>query len=66
MTIFCLGVIGIYVSKIFIETKDRPYTIVRAEYAHRAVDAIDDARAGHREGGQEVAAVWKPPGGNVV
>jgi putative glycosyltransferase len=45
MTIFCLGVIGIYLSKIFIETKDRPYTIVRAEYSHRAVDAIDDARA---------------------
>ena len=45
MTIFCLGVIGIYLSKIFIETKDRPYTIVRAEYSHGAVDAIDDARA---------------------
>jgi putative glycosyltransferase len=27
--IFCVGVIGIYVSKIFIETKRRPYTIVR-------------------------------------
>lgn len=27
--IFCVGVIGIYVSKIFIETKQRPYTIVR-------------------------------------
>jgi putative glycosyltransferase len=32
VTIFCLGVIGIYLSKIFIETKDRPYTIVRAYY----------------------------------
>jgi len=31
-TIFCLGVIGMYLSKIFIETKDRPYTIVRARY----------------------------------
>jgi putative glycosyltransferase len=29
-TIFCLGVIGMYVSKVFMETKDRPYTIVRA------------------------------------
>jgi len=27
--IFCIGIIGIYVSKIFIETKGRPYTIVR-------------------------------------
>lgn len=31
-TIFCLGVIGMYVSKVFMETKDRPYTIVRAAY----------------------------------
>ncbi len=27
--VFCLGVIGIYISKIFIETKNRPYTIMR-------------------------------------
>jgi putative glycosyltransferase len=27
--VFCLGVIGIYISKIFVETKNRPYTIVR-------------------------------------
>jgi putative glycosyltransferase len=29
LLIFCVGVIGIYTSKIFIETKNRPYTIVR-------------------------------------
>jgi putative glycosyltransferase len=29
LLIFCVGVIGIYISKIFIETKNRPYTIVR-------------------------------------
>jgi putative glycosyltransferase len=29
MILACLGIIGIYVSKIFIETKQRPYTIVR-------------------------------------
>lgn len=29
LLIFCSGVIGIYISKIFIETKGRPYTIVR-------------------------------------
>jgi putative glycosyltransferase len=34
LTIFCLGVIGMYLSKVFMETKDRPYTIVRA--VHRA------------------------------
>ena len=27
--IFCVGIIGMYVSRIFIETKHRPYTIVR-------------------------------------
>jgi putative glycosyltransferase len=29
LLIFCVGIMGIYVSKIFIETKNRPYTIVR-------------------------------------
>jgi putative glycosyltransferase len=29
MLIFCVGIIGVYISKIFIETKNRPYTIVR-------------------------------------
>ena len=32
LIIFCLGVIGIYLSKIFMEVKDRPYTIVRDIY----------------------------------
>ena len=27
--VFCLGVIGIDVSRIFVETKNRPYVIVR-------------------------------------
>ena len=36
ITIFCLGVIGIYLSKIFMETKDRPYSIVRAYYPESA------------------------------
>jgi len=29
LTIFCLGLIGFYISKIFLETKERPYTIIR-------------------------------------
>jgi putative glycosyltransferase len=29
LTIFCLGVIGIYLAKIFIEVKHRPYTIIK-------------------------------------
>lgn len=30
LTLFSLGVIGIYLQKVFLETKQRPYTIVRA------------------------------------
>jgi putative glycosyltransferase len=32
LMIFCIGVLGIYLAKVFTEAKDRPYTIVRAEY----------------------------------
>lgn len=32
LTIFSLGIIGIYLSKVFLETKQRPYTIVRSVY----------------------------------
>lgn len=32
LTIFCLGVIGIYLAKVFIEVKQRPYTIVKHTY----------------------------------
>jgi putative glycosyltransferase len=32
LTIFCLGVIGIYLSKVFIEVKQRPYTVIRQIY----------------------------------
>jgi putative glycosyltransferase len=32
LIIFLLGVIGIYLSKVFIEVKQRPYSIVRKKY----------------------------------
>jgi putative glycosyltransferase len=32
ITIFCLGIIAIYLSKVFIEVKQRPYTIIREVY----------------------------------
>lgn len=32
MIISCIGVVGIYLSKIFSETKQRPYTIVKSVY----------------------------------
>ena len=32
LTIFCVGVIGIYLAKVFTETKRRPYTVVRADH----------------------------------
>jgi putative glycosyltransferase len=32
LTVFCMGIIGIYLSKVFAETKDRPYTVVRHVY----------------------------------
>jgi len=35
ITIFCVGIIGIYLSKIFMETKDRPYTVVKEVYEKR-------------------------------
>jgi putative glycosyltransferase len=34
--VFCLGVIGIYISRIFVETKNRPYVIVRKVHEQAA------------------------------
>jgi len=41
-TIFCLGVIGIYLSKVFMETKDRPYTVIRACHPDEAIERVHD------------------------
>jgi putative glycosyltransferase len=32
LNLFCIGLVGIYLSRVFIETKQRPYTIVRKVY----------------------------------
>ena len=32
LTLFSLGIIGMYLSKVFLETKQRPYTIIRQTY----------------------------------
>jgi putative glycosyltransferase len=40
LTIFCLGVIGIYLAKVFIEVKQRPYTIVKQTYGTKDDETI--------------------------
>jgi putative glycosyltransferase len=35
LTLFALGIIGMYVSRVFVETKRRPYTIIRAIHEDR-------------------------------
>ena len=47
LTIFCLGVIGIYLSKIFIEVKQRPYTIVKDIYEYSPHRATSNSAAGN-------------------
>ena len=46
MMIFCIGIVGIYVAKVFSETKQRPYTIVREVYESRqpAAAAVRELR----------------------
>jgi putative glycosyltransferase len=47
LTLFSLGIIGMYLSKVFLETKQRPYSIIRQVYERSAgdgADVRDDAR----------------------
>ena len=41
LTIFCLGLIGIYLSKMFIEVKQRPYTIVKEVYGYSSTTGAE-------------------------
>ncbi len=49
LTFSCLGIIGMYLSKIFIETKDRPYTIIRQSYDRLVEAGVEKDRG---EGGE--------------
>lgn len=52
LTVFSIGVVGLYVSRIFLETKQRPYTIVRRVYGAEAGGAARPD--GHGQVGADV------------
>jgi putative glycosyltransferase len=54
--VFCLGVIGIYISKIFIETKNRPYTIVRRVHEWPVQTAAGSRTSAIEDQGQSAVA----------
>jgi putative glycosyltransferase len=41
LNLFCIGIVGIYLAKVFSETKDRPYTVVRQVYPQTAAGESD-------------------------
>ena len=45
LTLFSVGIVGVYLAKVFTETKNRPYTIIRAEYGTSEVDEHAGTRA---------------------
>jgi putative glycosyltransferase len=44
LAIFSIGVVGLYVSRIFIETKARPYTLIRKVYDSERAMAANEIR----------------------
>ncbi len=56
LIIFCLGVVGIYLSKVFIEVKRRPYTVVRKVYEREKFpfSMEDNASESHQVGEAEL------------
>ena len=41
LNLFAVGILGIYLSKVFIEIKRRPYTIIRRRYASTSLEPAD-------------------------
>ncbi|MDQ7782347.1 MAG: glycosyltransferase family 2 protein [Desulfomonilaceae bacterium] len=57
LIILCVGIVGIYVSKVLIETKDRPLTIVRRTYDRSNSGAAGRSPAqGDRDESQQKAS----------
>jgi putative glycosyltransferase len=50
LTIFCIGLVGIYLSKVYLETKQRPTSIIRHTYDHSA--EVNCARCNPSESGR--------------
>ncbi len=48
LNLFCVGIVGIYLAKVFSEAKDRPFTVVRDVY--RGGTAGDDGASGPAAG----------------
>jgi putative glycosyltransferase len=44
LTLFAIGLIGLYLSRIFMETKRRPFTVIRQVYGQRTLARGRDAR----------------------
>ena len=38
LTLFSVGIVGVYLAKVFTETKNRPYTVIRADYGAPGLD----------------------------
>lgn len=38
LNLFCVGIVGMYLAKVFSETKDRPYTVIRQVYPHAVAE----------------------------
>ena len=45
LTLFSIGLVGLYLSRIFIETKRRPYTVIRQVYRQATLARSDGSRA---------------------
>jgi putative glycosyltransferase len=60
LNLFMLGIIGIYLSKVFIETKNRPYTLIRQIYEHHADERSAEKESRHPEASSTVWPIRAP------